>query len=69
MEGFNEQVVKRDKTVKSLMIKIIAVVLLFVIPLTFVLLARFFPIIWRWWDFFCLSAVFILCGGCFPSKR
>ena len=40
MEGFNEQVVKRDKTAKNLVIKIIAVVLLFVIPLTFVLLAR-----------------------------
>lgn len=40
MEGFNEQVVKRDKTAKNLAIKILAVVLLFVIPLTFVLLAR-----------------------------
>ena len=41
MEGFIEQVVKRDKTAKSLAIKIISVVLLFVIPLTFVFLARF----------------------------
>ena len=32
MEGFIEQVVKRDKTAKSLAIKIISVVLLFVIP-------------------------------------
>ena len=41
MEGFIEQVVKRDKTAKNTVIKIVAVVLLFVIPLTFVFLARF----------------------------
>ena len=41
MEGFIEQVVKRDKTAKSLAIKIISIALLFIIPLTFVFLARF----------------------------
>ena len=43
MEGFIEQVVKRDKTAKNLAIKIIAVALLVLIPLTFVFLARFIP--------------------------
>ena len=57
MEGFNEQVVKRDKTVKSLLIKIIAVVLLFVIPLTFVLLARFFSY------YLALVGFFLFIGG------
>ena len=41
MEGFIEQVVKRDKTAKTLAIKVIAVVLLFLIPLTVIYIARF----------------------------
>ena len=41
MEGFIEQVVKREKSGKTLAIKIISVVLLFVIPLTVIYIARF----------------------------
>ena len=57
MEGFIEQVVKRDKTAKSLAIKIISVVLLFVIPLTFVFLARFISF------YLSLVGFFIFIGG------
>ena len=41
MEGFIEQVVKREKSGKTLAIKILAVVLLFIIPLTVIYIARF----------------------------
>ena len=41
MEGFIEQVVKRDKTAKSLIIKIMSVILLFAIPSVFVIIAPF----------------------------
>ena len=41
MEGFIEQVVKRDKTAKSLIIKIMSVILLFAIPSVFVSIAPF----------------------------
>ncbi|MEE1104484.1 MAG: hypothetical protein UH083_00875 [Ruminococcus sp.] len=57
MEGFIEQVVKRDKTAKSLAIKIISVALLFVIPLTFVFLARFISF------YLALVGFFIFVGG------
>ena len=56
MEGFNEQVVKRDKTAKSLVIKIVAVVLLFVIPLTLVFLGRFIP-------YMAMVGLFVFIGG------
>ena len=56
MEGFNEQVVKRDKTAKSLFIKIAAVVLLFAVPLSFVLLGRIIP-------YMAMVGLFIFIGG------
>ncbi len=56
MEGFVEQVVKRDKTAKNLAIKIISVALLFLIPLGFVLLARVIP-------YMALVGFFIFIGG------
>lgn len=57
MEGFIEQVVKREKTGKSLAIKIIAVVLLFVIPLSVVYLARFINF------YLALVGFFLFIGG------
>lgn len=56
MEGFVEQVVKRDKTAKNLAIKIISVALLLLIPLGFVLLARLIP-------YMALVGFFIFIGG------
>ena len=41
MDIFIEQVVKREKTIKTLMTKILAVVLLFVVPLFFVFIAQY----------------------------
>ena len=57
MEGFIEQVVKRDKTAKSLLIKILAVVLLFVVPLTLIFIARFTNF------YIALVGVFVFIGG------
>lgn len=57
MEGFIEQVVKRDKTAKSLAIKIFSIALLFIIPLTFVFLARFISF------YLALVGFFIFVGG------
>ena len=57
MEGFIEQVVKRDKTFKNTLIKIVSVVLLFVVPLTFVFLARIINF------YLALVGFFIFLGG------
>lgn len=57
MEGFIEQVVKRENTAKNTVIKIVAVVLLFVIPLTFVVLARFINF------YLALVGFFLFLGG------
>lgn len=56
MEGFIEQVVKRDKTTKNLVIKIFSVIMLFAIPLGFVLLARWIP-------YMALVGFFVFLGG------
>ena len=62
MDIFPEQVVKHDKTAKNLFIKIIAVVLLFLVPMACLLLARviaYFAMV----GFFCFSAAFTSYGG------
>ena len=56
MDVFNEQVVKRDKTAKTVLIKIMAVILLFVIPLSFVLLANVVP-------YMAMVGLFLFIGG------
>lgn len=58
MGGFIEQVVKRDKSMKSLTIKILAVVLLFIIPITLTMLAFFFS-----WAYLIMVALFLFIGG------
>ena len=56
MDIYNEQVVKRDKTSKTLLIKIAAVVLLFLIPAFFILMARFVP-------YLAMVGFFLFIGG------
>ena len=56
MDIYNEQVVKRDKTAKTFLIKIMAVVLLFVVPLSFVLLANVIP-------YMAMVGFFLFIGG------
>ncbi len=68
MEGFIEQVVKRDKTAKNLAIKIIAVALLVLIPLTFVFLARFIPYLGLVGFFLFLGGLYIV-WYVFSSQR
>ena len=58
MEGFNEQVVKRDKTLKSLVIKILAVALLIIVPLMFVLIAKLTTIF-----YLIMVGFFVFLGG------
>lgn len=58
MEGFIEQVVKRDKSMKSLTIKILAVVLLFVIPIILTMFAFLFS-----WAYLVMVALFLFIGG------
>ena len=69
MEGFIEQVVKRDKTAKNLAIKIIAVVLLFVIPLLFVFLARFISFYMALVGFFLFIAGLYIVWWVFTSQK
>lgn len=57
MEGFIEQVVKRDKTAKNTVIKIVSVVLLFLIPLTFVFLSTIIT------PYLAMVGFFIFLGG------
>ncbi len=56
MEGFVEQVVKRDKTMKSLTIKILAVALLVIIPVTLFMLSVY-------WGYLAMVAIFLIIGG------
>ena len=56
MDVFPEQVVKHDKTAKNLFIKIIAVVLLFLVPMACLLLARVIA-------YFAMVGFFIFLGG------
>ncbi len=56
MDIFPEQVVKHDKTAKNLFIKILSVVLLFLVPLSCLLLARFIA-------YFAMVGFFLFIGG------
>ena len=57
MEGFIEQVVKRDKNAKSLIIKIMSVVLLLTVPAVFVIIAPFTNF------YLALVGLFLFIGG------
>ena len=56
MDIFPEQVVKHDKTAKNLFIKIIAVILLFLVPMACLLLARIIT-------YFVMVGFFLFLGG------